>query len=88
MAILRNLLSPEGRMLMTVPVGHDLICPPLHRIYGSERLPRLLGGYEVHEEQYWAKDAVWGQTDRDEALATPGSGSFYSLGLFVLGLRP
>jgi SAM-dependent methyltransferase len=88
MAILRDLLEPDGRMLMTVPVAQDLVCPPLHRIYGAKRLPRLLEGYEVEEEQYWAKETAWKQTDRDDALATRGSRSFYSLGLFVLGRRP
>jgi SAM-dependent methyltransferase len=87
MAILRDLLAPSGRMLLTVPVGQDLVCPPLHRIYGSQRLPRLLEGYEVEEEQYWAKGSAWERTDREEALATRGSRSFYSLGLFVLGRR-
>jgi SAM-dependent methyltransferase len=88
MAVLRDLLAPDGRMLMTVPVGQDLVCPPLHRIYGAKRLPRLLEGYEVEEEQYWAKHAAWERTDREKALATRGSRSFYSLGLFVLGLQP
>jgi SAM-dependent methyltransferase len=88
MAILRDLLAPDGRMLMTVPVGRDLVCPPLHRIYGANRLPRLLEGYEVEEEQYWAKDTAWERTDRENALATRGSRSFYSLGLFVLRQRP
>ena len=88
MAILREALAPDGRMILTIPVGRDLVCPPLHRIYGEERLPRLLDGYAVQEEQYWRKDpalAAWTQTDRATALATQGSASFYSLGLFVLG---
>ena len=76
---------PVGRMVLTVPVGRDLVCSPLHRIYGPERLPRLLDGYTVQEEQYWRKDDVWEPTDRETALATAGSESFYSLGLFVLG---
>ena len=87
MAILHEALSEDGRMVMTVPVGRDLVCPPLHRIYGAERLPRLVNGYDVLEEQYWWKDpasSAWSQTDRETALATKGSASFYSLGLFVL----
>jgi SAM-dependent methyltransferase len=85
MAIMRETLKHGGRMVMTIPVGRDLVCPPLHRIYGAERLPRLLDGYTVEEEQYWRKDAAWEPTDRETALSTPGSESFYSLGLFVLG---
>jgi SAM-dependent methyltransferase len=87
MAVLRDLLAPDGRMILTVPVGLDLVCPPYHRIYGEVRLPRLCAGYEFIEEQYWRKDAeerAWVQTDRGTALATKGSEAFYSLGLFVL----
>jgi SAM-dependent methyltransferase len=90
MAILRDLLAPQGRMILTIPVGRDLVCAPKHRIYGGERLPRLLDGFQIVEEQFWRKDtdaAVWKQTDRETALDTEGSASFYSLGLSVLA-RP
>jgi SAM-dependent methyltransferase len=88
MAIMRESLAPDGRMVMTIPVGRDQVCRPLHRIYGAERLPRLTEGYTFQEEQYWWKapgSAAWSPTDRETALATEGSESFYSLGLFVLG---
>jgi SAM-dependent methyltransferase len=86
MAVLSELLAARGRMLLTVPVGCDLVCAPLHRIYGPERLPRLLAGYSPAEEQFWVKDPAdaWIQTDRGTALSTEGSASSYSLGLFVL----
>ena len=63
MEALLALLAKEGRQLMTVPVGLDMTCAPFHRIYGAERLPRLLAGYEALEEQYWQKDegsGLWG----------------------------
>jgi SAM-dependent methyltransferase len=88
MSILRDSLAPQGRMIMTIPVGRDQVCAPLHRIYGDERLPRLLEGYSIEEEQFWRKDgspSVWSQTTREKAVATEGSTAFYSLGLFVLG---
>jgi SAM-dependent methyltransferase len=88
MSILRELLLPEGRMILTIPVGRDLVCQPLHRIYGQERLPRLLDGYELEEEQFWAKETSWSRAERDHALATKGSRSFYSLGMFVLRPQP
>ena len=88
MEILRGLLAPGGRMVVTIPVGRDLVCPPLHRIYGQDRLPRLLDGYVVEEEQFWAKNTVWSRTERDRALATQGSRSFYSLGMFLLRPQP
>jgi SAM-dependent methyltransferase len=86
MAIMRELLAQGGAMLLTVPVGEDGVFPPLHRVYGSARLPRLLSGFNVREEQYWHKKPRrgWSRTDAETALATHGSGSFYSLGLFSL----
>lgn len=85
MAILRSTLAPEGRMIMTIPVGRDMVCAPQHRIYGEQRLPRLLAGYGVLEEQFWAKSGgAWRPCGREVALATEGSSAFYSLGLFVL----
>jgi 2-polyprenyl-3-methyl-5-hydroxy-6-metoxy-1,4-benzoquinol methylase len=88
MAILRDALAVDGRMILTIPVGRDLVCAPLHRIYGAQRLPRLLEGYEVLEQQYWTRDRQgWSQSDRATALATQGSASLYALGLFVLARR-
>jgi uncharacterized protein DUF268 len=87
MATMRELLDTDGRMIMTIPVGRDLVCSPLHRIYGHERLPRLLEGYSVEEAQYWRRDpavAAWVELDRDDALKTEGSAWFYALGLLVL----
>jgi SAM-dependent methyltransferase len=85
MAVLRRTLAPEGCMILTAPVGRDLVAAPLHRVYGEERLPRLLDGFSVVEEQYWCKrDDRWEQADRSRALNVAGSESFYALGLFVL----
>jgi 2-polyprenyl-3-methyl-5-hydroxy-6-metoxy-1,4-benzoquinol methylase len=88
MAIMRELLNADGRMIMTVPVGRDLVCAPLHRIYGHERLPRLLEGYAVQEAHYWLREpaaSAWTQVDKEDALQTRGSEWFYALGLMVLG---
>ena len=87
MAIMRGLLAPTGRMIMTVPVGQDMICNPFHRIYGRDRLDRLTADFAIAEQQYWRKrssDEHWMQVDRDEALSEVGSERFYALGLFVL----
>lgn len=56
MKLLRSLLKPGGIMLLTIPVGKDAVFAPLHRLYGPERLPRLLEGFGVREEKYWLKD--------------------------------
>jgi hypothetical protein len=85
MEILAGMLDEAGRMILTVPVGRDMVCAPQHRIYGTNRLPQLLSPLVVAEEQYWRKSSGrWVQVDRDEALAVQGSASFYALGLFVL----
>jgi hypothetical protein len=87
MATLRGVMSPMGRMILTIPVGRDLVAAPLHRVYGEERLPRLLQGFSIVEEQYWCKeDGRWRQTARTQALDVAASQSFYALGLFVLGV--
>jgi SAM-dependent methyltransferase len=82
---LLDVMTPDGRMVLTIPVGQDRVCAPLHRIYGTERLPRLLDGYREDEAQFWAKeDSRWLPASRERALAVQGSESFYALGLFVL----
>jgi SAM-dependent methyltransferase len=83
---LRTLLRPGGTMVLTVPVGRDGTYAPYHRVYGPERLPRLLDGFEVEIEEYRAKQGTsrWERAERDAALATQGSATYYALGLFVL----
>jgi SAM-dependent methyltransferase len=83
---LRQLLAPEGRLLVTVPVGVDAVVSPLHRIYGPKRLPRLLEPFCVAREEFWSKadGTHWQVCTREEALSTVGSARYYALGLFVL----
>jgi hypothetical protein len=85
MGVLRDALADDGRMILTIPLGRDAVFAPLHRIYGPERLPRLLTGYEAAEEQFWTRQREhWVPDSRENALAVEGSASFYALGLFVL----
>ena len=49
-------LKPGGRLLLSVPIGQDLVVWNLHRRYGSLRLPMLLAGW--HEEGRIGWDAV------------------------------
>ncbi|MFZ8804427.1 MAG: class I SAM-dependent methyltransferase, partial [Candidatus Calescibacterium sp.] len=37
MKILKIILKPGGKMLLTIPVGQDNVFKPLHRVYGKER---------------------------------------------------
>jgi SAM-dependent methyltransferase len=89
MGRLADLLRPHGSMVLTIPVGRDAVFSPYHRVYGEQRLPRLLERFSVDREQFWAKprDNRWASVDRQTALEQQGSPSFYALGLFVLKPR-
>lgn len=86
MAKMARLLKPDGDMVLTIPVGRDAVHRPLHRIYGPERLPRLLEHWQVREEQYWAKptDDRFEPVTREQALDEAGARSYYALALFVV----
>jgi SAM-dependent methyltransferase len=93
MARLRELLRPGGTMLLTIPLGRDRVFAPMCRVYGQERLPRLLAGYDVKSETYWVKDETnrWVLADRAAATSYPASveswdahQNVYALGCFVL----
>jgi hypothetical protein len=73
-------------MSFVAPVGQDAVFAPLHRVYGEQRLPRLVGDLEIVEESYRAKvdGPRWQPVDRATALAERGSPSYYAIGLFLL----
>jgi SAM-dependent methyltransferase len=90
---LRTLLKPSGKMLMTIPCGQDAAIAPWHRVYGKERLPKLLSDYEIEEEMYWVKraDNRWRPSNKGDALEylptshpTIAVACSYALGCFVL----
>jgi hypothetical protein len=80
------LKQKKSKMILTIPIGQDKICKPFHRIYGLERLPKLLEGFTVLEEEYFSKESSkqWHIVDKEIALSTIGASNFYSIGLFVL----
>ncbi|HVH72644.1 MAG TPA: DUF268 domain-containing protein [Candidatus Dormibacteraeota bacterium] len=93
MGKLRTLLRPSGKMLMTIPCGRDAAITPWHRVYGQERLIKLLSGYEVEEQNYWLKhkDNRWYPCNVEAALSyVPTSHPriatrcSYALGCFVV----
>ena len=84
---LLGMLSQGGKMVMTIPVGIDGVYLPNHRVYGQNRLPKLIDGFEIRTERYFEKTEskrFWAETTKDQALSTPSSISFYTIGLFVL----
>jgi SAM-dependent methyltransferase len=94
---LRGLMNEGAWQIFTVPVGIDTVIRPLHRVYGSERLPLLLDGYSVTKEQYWGKRNdvdTYVPIERAEALETivrcadvkseRADDHYYAIGCFVL----
>lgn len=86
--------KPGGRQYLTVPVGRDAVVGEYHRVYGWERLPRLLEGYRVVEQAYYAKPRSneYEQVSKQEAMAVepvqPPVDNiielYYAIGCFVL----
>jgi len=89
---LKTFMKPNGIMLLTIPVGLDAIFRPMHRVYGTERLPKLLKGYKIIKEDFWVKNEKnnWILSEKGEALKYPpraGSTSLrsvYAIGCFCL----
>lgn len=93
MKMIRSLLRPEGRLIITVPVGLDATYFPMGRVYGKARLPILLSDFHVVRESFWKKerDNIWQITSKECALSemsyvnTPiPTSNYYALGCFVL----
>ncbi len=86
MARLGALMKPGATMLLTVPVGRDAVFAPLHRVYGAERLPKLLAGFEVASREFWLKREGnrWVSAAEPEALAFAPRERLYAIGCFVL----
>lgn len=90
---LAEILKPDGILLMTAPCGRDIVMAPWHRVYGTQRLPRLLAPFRILKESYWVKDEKnrWVPSTRDAALSLQPvwnsqdpSWCLYALGGFVL----
>jgi SAM-dependent methyltransferase len=81
-----SVLKPDGRLILTIPIGRDLIFQPWHRIYGEERLPQLLRGFLIEREQYYWKPLhdTWRITAKADALQVDQKGLCYALGQMVL----
>ena len=85
---IRVLLEPSGRVLLTIPVGRDAVHEPWHRVYGRQRLPRLLEGFRIVQSRFLQKrpGSAWHATTQEEALDTPVDIRRYALGEMVLEL--
>jgi SAM-dependent methyltransferase len=83
--ILRHLAS-EGLLFLTVPVGRDTVHRPWHRVYGRERLPQLLQGFEIVGQRFLNKEpwGPWHEVSMDVALDHPKDVRRYALGHWIL----
>jgi SAM-dependent methyltransferase len=93
MTKMREAMIPGGVMLLTTPVGNDAVFHPLHRVYGPERLPRLLQGFNVERSEFWVKSDGnrWHLCTREAALSfeayslgDDAQSNAYALGCFVI----
>jgi hypothetical protein len=87
---IRKLLLPSGNVFLTIPVGQDAVHQPWHRVYGRERLPKLLHGFEVVQSRFLQKEpwGAWFGTTLEKALDVPVDVRRYALGEMTLKLRP
>ena len=56
-------LRPGGHLLLSAPVGPDLIVWNMHRRYGPIRLPRLLTGWEEVARLDWEQERLTAAAD-------------------------
>ena len=84
-----ELLQPEGRLFLTIPVGKDTVHRPWHRIYGKVRLKKLLNGFLVVQSRYLIKEpwGPWHIKGEEEALSFGPDVQRYALGEFILQKR-
>jgi len=80
------LLQPGGLLFLTVPMGVDGVFRPFHRVYGRQRLPRLLEGFELVKARFLVKQpwGPWRAANQDAALDYPADIRRYALAEFLL----
>ena len=56
-------LCRAGLLLLTVPVGPDVVVWNLHRRYGAQRLPHMLWGWSVEAVHGWDEGRLTAAVD-------------------------
>jgi len=92
---LREWMRPFGRHILTIPIGQDAVVGHYHRVYGADRLPKLLEGYHIIESMFWVKNErdQWIEVGEEWAITEPPTllpvesplHLYYAIGGFVLG---
>ncbi len=83
---IHSLLARTGIVMLTVPVGQDVVHRPWHRVYGSHRLPLLFSGFRTVQSRFLVKQpwGPWRETTENIALSQPPVLQRYALGEFIL----
>jgi len=81
-----DILKSDGICILTVPVGVDGIFKPWHIIYGEERFPKLIRGFNITKSRFFVKKTwdKWYKTDQEEAFSFHGNELRYAIGQYVL----
>ncbi len=92
MAMMLFMLSPGGKLILTLPVGRGGMMAPFHRVYDIGRLNELREGWTRLEKKFWVKrhgdDSTWIETGWQEAEGTQATlepAHYYAIAGFVLG---
>jgi hypothetical protein len=88
MRAITGLLSPNGLLFLTIPVGIDAVMKPYHRVYGTGRLPKLLEGFDVVSSRFLVKEpwGPWSESSMNATLQNPVDVRRYALGEMILSL--
>ena len=81
-----DLLNPEGLLLLTIPMGIDAVYKPWHRVYGRQRIGKLVEGFQVVKSRFLIKEpwGPWHEATLDKALDFPADVHRYALGEMML----
>jgi SAM-dependent methyltransferase len=81
-----DLLSDKGLLFLTIPVGKDVVYRPWHRVYGEDRLWRLVRGFSILQSRFLLKKPLgpWSIVSESEALSFGPDIRTYGLGQFIL----
>jgi SAM-dependent methyltransferase len=83
---IRSILRKDGVLILTVPAGKDAVYKPWHRVYGTQRIPRLIEGFEVIKSQGYVKQpwGPWRKSTLQEAIEYPATAVRYALAQMIL----
>lgn len=83
----KQLLNPNGILILTIPYGKEKTIRPLHRVYNktSRLLKYAYDSFEVEVEEFYKNNPenIWVKCEEIEAKRVIPSENNYALGLFV-----